>query len=152
MGANMNILFVCTGNTCRSPMAAAVLQHIDKGIPVKSAGIFATSGGHANPLTVEVLQRHGIACTHASQPVTEGLLDWADLVLTMTQSHQAHMQMAYPVYQDKVFTFIDYVKGEKVNVMDPYGGTLADYEKTYTMLYDVNKQLVQKINDQKGAI
>jgi len=148
----MNILFVCTGNTCRSTMAEAILQHIDKEISVKSAGIFAASGGHANPLTVEVLQNNGIACGHASQPVTEGLLDWADLVLTMTQSHQTHMTIAYPEYKDKVHALRTYAADETGDVSDPYGGTLADYEKTYTVLYDANKQLIQKIKNQKGAL
>ena len=146
----MKILFVCTGNTCRSPMAEAILRHVNKDVEVQSAGIFAANGGQANPYTVEVLQTNGIGCVHDSQPVTNAIMQWADVVLTMTVSHQAHLKMEYPQYIDKIHALLTYVTDEHTNVMDPYGGTLIDYEETYDHLFAAIKRLNDKINQEKG--
>src|SRR5699024_8100987 len=97
-GANMNILFVCTGNTCRSPMAAALLKDKMPNINVQSAGIFASVGNRANKNAIKVLQERNIDFTHKAQQVTEELLQWANLVLTMTIQHKQSLIIQYPQY------------------------------------------------------
>ncbi|WP_027415226.1 low molecular weight protein arginine phosphatase [Aneurinibacillus terranovensis] len=108
----MRILFVCTGNTCRSPMAEKLLQKManDKGldIEVQSAGLFASQGFAASDHAVRVLRKKGIECTHASQPVTPELLEWADIILTMTESHRHTLWQKYPQYENKVYTLKEY--------------------------------------------
>src|SRR5699024_3959167 len=117
-------------------------------VTVQSAGIFAPVGGSANPLTKAVLQEQEIESDHQSQPVTDALLDWSDLVLTMTMSHQAHIQMDFPAYAHKVHALLHYVADISEDVMDPYGGTMADYEETYHRLDEAIKQLMNKLQNE----
>ncbi|WLV24203.1 low molecular weight protein arginine phosphatase [Aciduricibacillus chroicocephali] len=104
----MNILFVCTGNTCRSPMAAALMKEKYGEADVLSAGIFAYNGSGAAPQAIAALEEVGIAAPHQSQNVTPELLEWADLVLTMTTGHKQSLIMQYPGYQNKYFTLKEY--------------------------------------------
>lgn len=83
----MNILFVCTGNTCRSPMAEGYLKNKHKNIHVKSAGIYADSSP-VSPNSAAALQEIGIdISSHISVPLTKDLLDWADKIYCMGNSH-----------------------------------------------------------------
>ena len=104
----MNILFVCTGNTCRSPMAAALMKGKYEAEYVLSAGIFAYNGSGAAPQAIAALEEVGINAPHQSQSVTRELLEWADLVLTMTTGHKNSLIMQYPDYQNKYFTLKEY--------------------------------------------
>src|SRR5699024_3392835 len=92
-GIVMNILFVCTGNTCRSPMAESILKHKDSSFNVQSAGIYADNFDKANPHTIKVLEDRGISIDHMSQPITRELLNWADYVFTMTMTHKRHITL-----------------------------------------------------------
>src|SRR5690625_2200066 len=92
----MNILFVCTGNTCRSPMAEHLLEHRVAHVDVQSAGIDAIDNQHANEYAEQVMEEKGIQMNHRSQSVTEDLLRWADLVLTMTAQHKHSLMIDFP--------------------------------------------------------
>lgn len=116
----MKILFVCTGNTCRSPMAEALLKDMNKDLEVKSAGVFAIPDQSASEHTVSVLAERGIDIDHQAQPVSEELLTWADLVLTMTRQHKQSLIMNYPHLQDKFFTLKEYVLNVDNNVSEQF--------------------------------
>lgn len=112
--AMKRILFVCTGNTCRSPMAEALLRKKaeDRGLSleVKSAGVSALPGITASSPAVEVLKEKGIDHRHhRSQPVTKELLLWADVVLTMTRSHHQWLIHSYPEAVDKAHSLKEWV-------------------------------------------
>ncbi|GAA0290280.1 protein-tyrosine phosphatase [Gracilibacillus halotolerans] len=125
----MNILFVCTGNTCRSPMAAAMFQARTKH-NVQSAGIFASYGAPASAHTMEILRENNITYEHSSQPVTEELLDWADLVLTMTTQHRDMLKQQYPHYTSTIFALKEYA--------------LPDFEEKWNELTSLYAQLETK--------
>jgi protein-tyrosine-phosphatase len=109
----LHILFVCTGNTCRSPMAEAIFGHwIEENklpIQVQSAGIAATHGVDPSPNTYQVLEQRGMKVRSSSQPVHLETIHWADLILTMTTHHKKVLLEHFPEAIDKVYTLKEYV-------------------------------------------
>jgi protein arginine phosphatase len=144
----MNILFVCTGNTCRSPMAEAVLKYKGKDyFKVKSAGVFAFDGNSSTPQVEEVLKDNDIKHEHQSSSLTKEDLDWATYIFTMTASHKASIVDQYPHIADKLFTLKEFVLDNPANqdVMDPFGGSVEVYRKTYKELEELIDQLIVKL-------
>ena len=140
------ILFVCTGNTCRSPMAEAIARKLDKNLEVKSAGLFTVQGSTISPFAKEVLQENNIVHQHQSTPFTKEVGDWADLILTMTKSHKDYIFSQYPDLRYKVFSLKEYVKADGMDVIDPYGGSIDTYRRTFEELYDLITKLGEKLD------
>ncbi len=144
-----NILFVCTGNTCRSPMAEAMLKHIgSEKFNVKSAGVFALKGQSASIHAQQALAEKGISIQHAASPLQEEIVMWADYVLTMTNDHKQAAVHSYPEYKDKVYTLYEFVQKSSKNIADPYGGTLVEYRETLNEI----EQLLRELNNSQLPI
>lgn len=145
-----NILFVCTGNTCRSPMAESLLRHIGQGkVNVRSAGVFAMDGSDASENTIAVLKEKGIDIEHRSSPLTEELVDWATYILTMTESHKQLVCAEFPDAANKTYTLSEFVLNRQEDVMDPFGGSLEIYRLTREDLNQKIEKLVDKLRQEK---
>lgn len=149
----MKILFVCTGNTCRGPMAEAIFNELneDKSVIANSAGISAVPGSTAINYSVNILDRElktNIIDRKAIQ-LKQPLLKGADIVLTMSDYSREYVKEYYSDYSNKVFTLAEYV-GEKEEVVDPYGGPITSYEKTYNQINKLVDLLLTKIKEDES--
>ncbi|WP_026672794.1 low molecular weight protein arginine phosphatase [Alkalihalobacterium bogoriense] len=146
----VNILFVCTGNTCRSPLAEALLREKTNGnITVRSAGIYAAFGSDASEGTKQVLAERGINCQHHSSPLTDELLQWATVVLTMTESHKQTIILNAPYASDKVYTLKEFVQTGEGDVIDPFGHPVEAYRETAVELEQLVDKLIEKYNNEQ---
>lgn len=140
-GSPLNLLFVCTGNTCRSPFAAALVRHRlhmagQTHIQVQSAG---TAADPDLPMAVGmelILQERGIDPDHRSQRLTWELLSWADGVLTMTRNQKILLSAQVPQMASKLATLKAYAgvcphvgDSDDPDIADPYGSDLASYRR-----------------------
>ncbi|MDI9498044.1 MAG: low molecular weight protein arginine phosphatase [Bacillota bacterium] len=128
----MTVVFVCTGNTCRSPMAAAVLrQRLDalgrEDVTVLSAGLAASTGEAAHPLARAALAALGIkAQRHAAERLSTDLVRRADWILTMTAAQAAEIRRRWPDAAANVAALGAYSRAGH-DIRDPWGGTERDY-------------------------
>ena len=147
----MNILFVCTGNTCRSPMAAAIMEKIcvenDIDVLIESAGVFAEIGQKASDEAIQALDEMGIDLTyHRSKPVSEDLVEKSDLILTMTK---AHAMILGGMADGKVYSIMEYA-GLEGDISDPFGGDIEEYRETAKEIYDALVDVTEKIADENS--
>lgn len=135
--ARLNFLVICSGNTCRSPMAEGLLKGIlarrmgcqvheldGKGVRVVSAGTGALDGLPPSEFGVEVMREKGIdIAQHTSRPVTLELLHRADYIFTMTASHRDQVRRDDPTVADRVHLL------DTRDIADPIGGDKATYAR-----------------------
>jgi protein arginine phosphatase len=143
------VLFVCTGNTCRSPLAESLLRNMNlPGVEVKSAGTFASDGSEASTNTKMVLEEKGIPHNHKSSMLSEELVKWADHILTMTEGHKTTVINLFPQAQVKVFTLKEFagMDGQQ-DVADPYGGPVEVYRETYEEIKDAIDTIAEKLKE-----
>ncbi|NLC40679.1 MAG: threonylcarbamoyl-AMP synthase [Clostridiaceae bacterium] len=157
------ILFVCTGNTCRSPMAAALFnayaeekqQASQISWRALSAGLHTMDGLAASDYTVSVLHELGIDISgHRSVQLTEELLAEADIIATMTRSQRDLLRAFLPEQESKIRTLSEWAREQgKISdedVSDPFAQSEAVYRETRNHLQVLIESLWQQINLQSG--
>lgn len=150
------VLLVCTGNTCRSPMAEALLKaklrerfpHFANlpfsPVAVASAGLSAFPGGPASPEAINAMKRRGLSLLdHQSRAVTERTLRTADLVLTMTGSHRAAIVDRFPEIAPQVHL----LSGSRSDVSDPFGGSESVYVECAAQIDQYLDHWVSRLED-----
>lgn len=158
----MNILFVCSGNTCRSPMAEALFDDaVDRSNRLKgevrsqSAGTFAAEGAEATKEAIEVMEEMDLDIRrHRSQQFNLELADWADLVLTMESRLIEELKAMAPKEADKFHTLLGFIDGingfagdEKYDIADPYKEPVEEYRKCALQIREAVEILVKKLEE-----
>lgn len=150
-----NILFICTGNSCRSVMAEGLLRKmfLDKkieGIEIHSAGISAIEGLPPTDNTIKVMNNEGIDVSgYKTRKLTAQMINNADIVLVMEGMHKDTVLELVPESRDKIFFLREYAdnKDEPLgfSVPDPIGRPLEIYERTLAMIKDAVKKIAEKL-------
>ena len=144
----MNILVVCTGNTCRSPMAEVILKAVleNKGIEadVKSRGLYASEREPASDYAKLAVKNYGLSLdSHMAKNITPEDIRGADLVLTMTESHKKALEKVCP--PEKLFTFKEYSLGKNGDISDPFGQSPSVYLECAEEIADCALALADKL-------
>ena len=132
-GQLKKVLVVCTGNSCRSPMAAGWLNRklAGKGWTAESAGVAAWGGAPASPEAVAVMQEIGIDISaHRSQALSRELVAGADRILAMTEEHRRELVRRFPGAAGKVYLLNSFGPGPAQDVADPVGLPEDVYRRT----------------------
>ena len=143
---SLNILFVCTENTCRSPMAEAIAKKFfaETKINTKSCGISAEKGKSISKKTEIVLKKNQLSFSHKTQPLTKNLYEWADIVFVMEKKHRKFIEEKYG-RSCKIEMLSKYI--EKEEIEDPFGQDINKYIEVFAQIEEAiktTKELLDK--------
>ena len=145
------ILFVCTANICRSPMAAGIFNALaeQKGLEAsaESAGVAALVSEPVDPHAHQVTQELGLDLgDHRARQVDLDMVREADLVLTMSSRHRDTLRRDFDGYSDRVYTLPEYVMSDASGgIPDPYGRSLSTYRASSREILDYVERVIDRL-------
>ena len=145
-----SVLFICSANICRSPMAMGLLRSMVEDSSdqwkIESSGVWDLEDQPAALNTQLVLEERGIDLNdHASRTVTGTILSEFNLVLVMEDNHKEVLKLAFPEYTNHIYMLSEMV-GEIFDIVDPIGRSLADFEETALEMERILTEGFEKIS------
>ncbi|MBS4022281.1 MAG: low molecular weight protein arginine phosphatase [Dethiobacter sp.] len=147
------LLFVCSGNTCRSPLAQAFARTLPPecldGWIVESAGLFVPHPSGASPGAIAAAALYGLDLSgHTARQLTSAMVTGSELVLVMAAHHLTALKERFPQFAAKIHTLKEFLGGEG-NVADPFGGDESVYRATADELRQLTMQLAEKLRQRQ---
>jgi len=138
------VLVVCIGNICRSPMAEGLLRQAAPDIQIGSAGLAALVGYGADPTAVQIMADVGIDISaHRARMVTDAIARDADLILVMDDQQKQQLAMQYPYVRGKVFRLGE---AAKQDIPDPYRQDSEVFQSVFSQIEQGVNEWVKRIN------
>lgn len=149
----MKIMFICTGNICRSAMAEGILKKIVKDkklkLEVYSCGIYAEDGDYATFNAVESAKYYDVDISnHRATNIRNSKIQEMDIILCATETHKQTVLYMYPNLKGKVYTIKEYAgidkNGEDMNIKDPWGYDMNVYMNCVEEIYECIEKIIEK--------
>ena len=139
------IVFICTGNTCRSPMAEGLFKSLNgeqkTGLEAISAGIFTNNGMSASENAVIVAKELGADISnHKSQMLNGDIVNDAKYLVCMTGAHYDQILLKFPNVSDKLFTL------SPTDIDDPFGGNIDEYRSCATQIKSAVESIIERLS------
>lgn len=139
-----NILVVCVGNICRSPMAETLLKHRFPNKTIDSAGVGALVGHPADPASLEIMSKQQMDISnHVAKQIDEGLAKKADIIFTMSDGQTKWIEERWPFCRGKTFKLGHW---SDKDIADPYKHDVSAFEAAYQDIVDYLEQWADKLD------
>lgn len=153
-GVSIHILYVCSANMCRSPMADIHIKSLIgdlEYVEVRSAGVRAISGAPTSIGARRILEENNIEAHHLSAPVAKPILDWADLIFVMEEWHRNHLIESFPKTSGKTLLLRNFKDdSESKEIEDPIGKGIDVYRETFFHIETANKRIEAYLRRKSG--
>jgi len=142
------VLFVCTGNTCRSAMAEGMFKSLVKDeFEVSSAGIYAFEGEPASDEAIEAVKEYRVNIeNHRASTLSKDMVKSADVIFCMTSKHKQKIIEQYAEAREKTLTILEAANMDG-DIIDPYGMPLEEYKNCAKDIYLALKKICIRMSD-----
>lgn len=148
----MKVMFICTGNICRSAMAEGIFKKIVKekmkDVQVYSCGIYAEDGDYATYNAIEAAKYYDVDISnHRATNIRNSQIEKMDIILCATSSHKNIVKLMYPNLENKIYTIKEYAGLDKngTDIEDPWGYDIQTYRKCIIEINKCLEKIIEKI-------